>query len=106
MDNIKTYYWYCADKHASTITVNFSARKVSVKHHSDIPFECAFHGDEKVSFNSWEYMLSQRCIPQGRPDIKERLGEIGLTEYDPYKIIEKTHGVMCGSPYKLVLVEA
>ena len=34
-----------------------------------------------------------RCPEKGRPDIDELLQGLGLSEYDPYEIVKKTHGV-------------
>lgn len=103
---VKTYNWYCGDKHTSTIWVDFGNKRVEVKHFSDNPFECAFRGDTNISFDSFEFMISRRCFPKHRVDAAEQMAKIGVSEYDPYKIIEKTQGVMAGDPYRIVPVEA
>lgn len=36
--------------------------------------------------------ISYRCFEKGRPDAKEILTELGLSEYNPWLIAKKTHG--------------
>lgn len=105
MDKIKTYNWYFGTQHTSTITVNFTTKKVSVVHHTDVKPICAFSGKTKVNFPAWEDMIAGRCIPKSQAGSTEKLATIGITEYDPYMIIEKTHGKMAGDCFKIVPVE-
>lgn len=37
--------------------------------------------------------FARRCFEENRPDRKELLASLGLTEYNPYEIVRKTHGV-------------
>jgi hypothetical protein len=105
MDKIKTYNWYFGTQHTSTITVNFTTKKVSVVHHSDVKPICAFSGKTNITFNSWEDMIAGRCIPSTQVGAMEKLAKIGITEYDPYKIIEKTHGALVHDAFEIVPVE-
>ena len=102
---VKTYYWYFGTQHTSTIKVDFSTKKVEVEHHSDIKPICAFSGKTKVNFPAWEDMIAGRCIPSTQVGAMEKLAKIGITEYDPYMIIEKTHGQMAGDCFEIVPVE-
>jgi len=38
-------------------------------------------------------IMEMRCWEKGRPDINEILNHLGLSEYNPYEIVRKTHGV-------------
>lgn len=105
MDKIKTYNWYFGAQHTSTITVNFTTKKVSVVHHTDVKPICAFSGKTNITFNSWEDMIAGRCIPSTQVGAMEKLAKIGITEYDPYKIIEKTHGVLVHDAFEIVPAE-
>ncbi len=37
--------------------------------------------------------IKSRCMEEGRGDIEEILEELGLEEYDPWKMVQITHGV-------------
>lgn len=102
---VKTYYWYFGTQHTSTIKVDFSAKKVEVEHYSDVKPICAFSGKNNITFNGWEDMIVGRCIPRSQAGCAEKIATIGITEYDPYKIIDKTHGKMAGDCFKIVPVE-
>ena len=48
-----------------------------------------------VKDSSWEdfqEFLKSRCFPPTRGNVKEELRALGLTDYDPLQIVEKTHG--------------
>ncbi len=38
--------------------------------------------------------LETRCMPKQRTQLQEYLDDLGLDEYDPWKIVKITHGVM------------
>lgn len=38
--------------------------------------------------------LENRWFERGRPDVPWQLEGLGLTEYNPWEIVKKTHGVM------------
>lgn len=46
-----------------------------------------------ISRNQLNKVLELRCFDRGRPDIMDILAHLGLTEYNPYEIVKKTHGV-------------
>ncbi len=99
---IKTYDWYFGTKHTSTIKVDFKTKKVEVEHFTDKKPICAFHGKTDVTFTMWETMIEGRVIPKTQVDAEAKMAAIGITEYDPYKIIEKTHGQMVHDAFKIV----
>ena len=43
-------------------------------------------------------IIRSRCWEQSRPDIEQLLHFIHLNEYDPYRIVEKTHGLTAQDP--------
>lgn len=53
----------------------------------------AFGGGPVTDGRVYDYFVD-RCIDRARPDLADRLQEIGLDSYNPYKIVEKTHGVL------------
>ena len=83
----------------------FSRRKVSVENHSDEIKKLPFNDIQEVTFSMFEQRISRMIPPKGRPDIDEILKSMGLDKYDPYRIIEKTHGRMSGNFFSIVPVE-
>ena len=56
-------------------------------------------GHEVVRYErpTWDHFiefLEERCVPKSRENINILLKEMGLTEYDPIQIVEKTEGRM------------
>ena len=49
---------------------------------------------ENISIFELGEILRWRCWDPNRENIKKYLYKLGLTEYNPYKICRKTHGVM------------
>lgn len=99
------YEWYWKKENTATITVDFSRRKVSVENHSDEIKKLPFNDIQEVTFSMFEQRISRMIPPKGRPDIDQILNSMGLDKYDPYRIIEKTHGRMNGNFFSIVPVE-
>lgn len=93
------------DENTATITVDFSRRIVSVENHSDEIKKLPFIDIQEVTFSMFEQRISRMIPPKGRPDIDQILKSMGLDKYDPYRIIEKTHGRMSGNFFSIVPVE-
>ncbi|MCR5419157.1 MAG: hypothetical protein K6E84_09605 [Lachnospiraceae bacterium] len=55
-----------------------------------------FAKDEMTGYE-FGRVLKSRCWDEGRAHLDRHLANLGLTEYDPYKICERTHGVMYNS---------
>ena len=53
-----------------------------------------FGRNTQPTWQDYNYYLSTRCFPSDRTNKKELLKSWGLDEYDPDKIVRKTHGVM------------
>lgn len=74
------------------IDVNFLDRKVVIQNKTDDILHRAFGVIEDPTWNDFENFLRDRCFPQTRGNCKELLREMGLTDYDPLQIAEKTKG--------------
>lgn len=48
---------------------------------------------KEISRNCLNEILELRCFDRNRPDAKDKLRALGLSEYRPIDIIRKTHGV-------------
>lgn len=76
----------------TVIDVNFLDRKVVIQNKTDDILHRAFGVIEDPTWNDFENFLRDRCFPQTRGNCKELLREMGLTDYDPLQIAEKTKG--------------
>jgi len=52
----------------------------------------AFGAIENPSWIDFENFLKERCFPATRGNAKELLKQLGITDYDPMQIVEKTRG--------------
>lgn len=97
---------YTADKRFTLLfSVMWKAEKVSdiykdmatgeylVLNYTDDLVKLAFAGGSVTEDRIYDYFES-RCIDRARPDMKERLQEIGLNTFNPYKIAKVIHGVL------------
>lgn len=82
-------YW----ENEKTADVQISDNQVHIKRYSKNPAKQLFAKDEIPLFELGE-ILSWRCWDKNRENIEKYLFKLGLTEFDPYKICRKTHGVM------------
>ena len=64
-----------------------------VLNYTDEAVKLAFAGGPVTDDRLYDY-FADRCIDRARPDLADRLHEIGLDSYNPYKLVRKTHGVM------------
>lgn len=51
-------------------------------------------GGTRINLARVYEFLEGRWFERDRPDVPEQLAYLGLTEYDPWEIVKKTHGVM------------
>ena len=81
-DRVASDFYYC-DEEKRILVVNYTERIC----------ELGFGGGVVTPQRVYEYFQS-RTIDQARPDLKEYLARLGLTEYNPYKMVRETHGLM------------
>ena len=98
-------YLYKHKNEVSTaITVNEELKKVSIVNYTKNPLYRAFGINEHPTFEDFENFLESRCFPKTVDELGLHLQELGLTDYDPYKIIEKTNGKLGGDSFSLEIV--
>ncbi len=87
-----TVYW----NNEKTAYVDLSGDMVRIERFVIHPVKQIF---AKSVMTRYEFgkVLYSRCWDEKRDNIDKYLTKIGLTEFDPYKICEHTHGVMFGS---------
>lgn len=81
-------YW----KDEITARVYVKKKDVTVSRFTDHPGKQLFAQKKMTRFQLGK-IFEMRCWEKGRPDIMEILKNIGLSEYNPYEIVKRTHGV-------------
>lgn len=85
-----TYMW--RQKPCSVIDVDFLRQRLTVRNMTDDMLHRAFGVNQSPTWEDLDLFLRERCFPESRGDAKELLRQLGLDEYDPLQIVEKTHG--------------
>ncbi len=85
---------YDKDALCSTIYADFTWRTLVVENQDVSPVKTAFGNIQIPTWEDFQRFLAERCVPQQRAGLREYLEALGLEEYDPLSIIEKTGGRM------------
>lgn len=65
-----------------------------VENHIENPVKTAFGNNPLPNWADLQAFLQDRCIPRERAGLREYLEALGIDEYDPLKIIQRTGGRM------------
>lgn len=76
-----------------TADVTLSENQAHIRRYTTNPVKQIFASDTISLFELGE-ILKWRCWDANRENIEKYLYKLGLTEFNPYKICRKTHGVM------------
>lgn len=74
------------------IDIDFLNQKIEIENRTDNIVRRAFGVCEHPTWDDFEYFLKDRCFPETRDGTKQILKDLGLTDYDPLQIVEKTKG--------------
>lgn len=91
---IRVLHFYDSDTLCSTIYADFTGQAVVVENQAVPPVKTAFGNNPFPDWNDFRHFLEGRCIPRQRAGLREYLEALGLDEYDPLTILEKTGGRM------------
>lgn len=78
----------------TVIDLDFLNRQVYIENKTDDILHRAFGVNTEPKWQDFEEFLSERCFPKTRGNCKQILEELGLTDYDPLQIVERTRGRM------------
>lgn len=81
-------------KVCTVIDVDFLHKKIYVRNKTRDLLHRAFGVMEEPGWEEFEQFLESRCFPSGRAQVRWILEDLGLSDYDPLQIIEKTEGRM------------
>ena len=87
-----TYMYH--QKPCTVIDVDFLNERIYIQNKTDDLIHRAFGMIENPSWEDFEYFLEDRCFPKSRGNCKQILKSLGLSDYDPLQIVEKTQGRM------------
>lgn len=88
----------------SVIDVDETKRAVTVTNRVADYSRCAFGAMEQPTWETFEWFLEERCFPRDAADVEERLRELGLTSYEPLKILERTKGRLASDRHWLQII--
>ena len=80
------------NKPCTAIDVNFLQNKIRIQNYTKDILHRAFGVKENPTWEDFNLFLQDRCFPKTRGNIKTVLAELGLQDYDPLQIVEKTNG--------------
>lgn len=75
------------------VSISEDRKTVEIKKYTDDICKMPFGGNNDTIERVYNF-ISGRWISISRPDVMERLKDLGLSEYNPWEIIKKTHGIM------------
>ena len=93
--NLRIEYLY-KDMLTTTMLVNFRDQEVYIRNHTDNLLLRAFGMLRNPSWKDFQEFLEERALPRGRDELKKTLTKMGLNDYDPLSICEKTRGRILG----------
>ena len=92
--DVRLLSFFDYDKLCTTIYADFSDETLIAENHESDPVKTAFGNNPYPTWEDFQFFLQERCIPQQRSGLREYLEAIGVGEYDPIEIIDKTAGRM------------
>lgn len=91
---VRILRFYDRNDLCSMIYADFTAQTVVVENQAVPTIKTAFGNNLLPNWEDFQRFLEDRCIPRQRAGLREYLETLGLDEYDPLAIIEKTGGRM------------
>ena len=90
----RQYQYYDGDTLCSIIDADFTANQVHVENKVDSVLDTAFGVNTEPTWEDFLDFLASRCIPRTRCGLGHYLDAVGVAEYDPVQLVEKTQGRM------------
>lgn len=81
----------CKNDLCARVTYNRKTKEITNEQFSKVPHETII-GKGEPTVDRLLTFLRSRCFEEGRPDKKELLEYMGLTQYDPLSIVMVTKG--------------
>ncbi len=91
---VRILRFYDKDTLCSVIYADFTEQRIVVENQEVPLVKTAFGNTPLPTWGDFQRFLEDRCIPRQRAGIQKYLQALGLEEYAPLAIIEKTGGRM------------
>lgn len=91
---VRVLRFYDKDTLCSIIYADFAEQRIVVENQEVPLIKTAFGNTSLPPWKDFQRFLEDRCIPRQRAELRNYLEALGLEEYDPLAIIEKTGGRM------------
>ena len=91
---VKEYRYYDETTLCTVILADFTAKQVCVENRVTSVLDTAFGVNKTPTWEDFLDFLADRCIPKTRCGLDYYLKEVGVPEYDPVQLVEKTQGRM------------
>ena len=98
--------YYNAKTLCTLIYADQTAQDLLAENYTEQAVKTAFGKNPVPSWPDLESFLEERCIPCQRAGLREYLETLGLDEYDPLAIIQKTKGRMAEDDQWMEVQEA
>lgn len=93
--NITMQMKYMNGDHLCTIIdIDFLNERIYITNYTSNIIHRAFGVIKEPDWNDFQFFLESRCLPSARFNLKSALKDIGVSNYDPLEIVEKTKGRM------------
>ena len=92
--DVKQIIFYDKDKPCTRIYADFTLQTITAENLTDNIIKTAFGVKLKPTWDDFLDFLEERCVPRQRDGLREYLDVLGIDEYDPFQIIQKTKGRM------------
>ncbi len=92
--NLLLLSYYTKDTLCTKICADYDTFEICAENYTRSITKTAFGNNNVPTWEDYENFLKERCIPEERSGLREYLETIGIDEYEPLKIIEKTEGRM------------
>lgn len=91
---LKEYRYYDETTLCTVILADFTAKQVCVENRVTSVLDTAFGVNKTPTWDDFLNFLADRCIPRTRCRLDYYLKEVGVPEYNPVQLVEKTQGRM------------
>ena len=92
--DVRCLRFYDAEVLCTTLYADFTDEIIAVENHVSNPVKTAFGNKPFPDWADYQVFLQERCVPKERAGLREYLETLGLSEYNPLEIIQKTSGRM------------
>jgi len=92
--DLHLFLFYDGDKLCTVIHADYTDKTLIAENYVNNPVKTAFGNNTLPTWGDFQAFLEERCVPRGRAGLREYLDAIGVSEYDPFEIVQKTAGRM------------